>query len=81
MSEWHEGFLHRCCGDTDGVAVGEGAFGPGPALWVGKREVAHFDDERTLDIRLTKDEIRRRRAELRLTVGSGFGRTRRTGSS
>lgn len=26
--------------------------------------MAHFDDERTLDVRLTKGEIRARRAEL-----------------
>ncbi len=47
------------------MAVGEGAFAPGPALWVGKREVAHFDSERTLDVRLTKSVIRRRREELK----------------
>lgn len=58
-------FLAACCDRTDGVAIGEGAFRPGPALWVGKREVAHFDDDRTLDLRLTRTEIRRRRAELR----------------
>jgi hypothetical protein len=57
-------FLESCCELADGVAVGEGAFAPGPALWVGTREVAHFDDERTLDVRLTKPEIRRRRTEL-----------------
>jgi hypothetical protein len=65
MSGWHEVFLQRCSNGSDGVAIGEGAFSPGPALWVGKREVAHFDDERTLDVRLTKAEIRRRRHELK----------------
>lgn len=65
MPGWHEEFLERCCNETDGAAAGEGAFGPGPALWVGKREVAHFDDERTLDVRLTRAEIRRRRDELK----------------
>ena len=44
--------------------IGEGAFGPGLALWVGKREVAHFADEDTLDIRLTKPQIHARRPEL-----------------
>ncbi len=48
-----------------GAELGDGAFAPGPALWVGKREVAHFDDERTLDVRLTKSAIRERREELR----------------
>lgn len=47
-----------------GTAVGEGAFSPGPALWVGTREVAHFDADGSLDVRLTKGVIRRRRAEL-----------------
>src|SRR5947209_12614409 len=65
MSVWHDEFLERCCNETDGVVLGEGAFGPGSALWVGMREVAHFDDERTLDIRLTKAEIRRRRQKLK----------------
>lgn len=63
MPRWHEAFIGRCCDATAGVAVAEGAFGPGPALWVGMREVAHFDDERTLDVRLTRAEIRRRRDE------------------
>ena len=65
MSAWQEGFLTRCCDGVEGVAVGDGAFGPGPALWVGRREVAHFDDDRTLDVRLTKAEIRERRDELK----------------
>ena len=65
MSGWHKEFLERCCNETDGVAIGEGSFGSESALWVGTREVAHFDDERTLDIRLTKPEIRRRRDELK----------------
>jgi hypothetical protein len=30
-------------GRLDGVVVAEGAFSPGPALWVGKREIAVFD--------------------------------------
>ncbi len=58
-------FLERCCELADGTAVGAGAFAPGPALWVGKREVAHFDREHTLDVRLTKSVIRRRREELK----------------
>lgn len=64
MEDWQSDFLNACCDRADGVAVGEGAFSPGPALWVGKREVAHFDSERTLDVRLTKAAIRDRRSEL-----------------
>jgi hypothetical protein len=53
-------------GLLDGGSISEGAFSPGPALWVGKREVAHFDDDQTLDVRLTKEVIRNRRAALRV---------------
>jgi hypothetical protein len=53
------------CGTLPGVAVGEGAFASGPALWVGKREVAHFDADHTLDVRLTREVIRARRSELK----------------
>ena len=45
--------------------LGEGAFSPGPAVWVGKREVAHFDDDHTLDVRLTRKQISARRSELK----------------
>jgi hypothetical protein len=57
--------LEQWSDEVDGVAVGEGAFAPGPALWVGTREVAHFADERTLEVRLTKAVIRQRREALR----------------
>jgi Family of unknown function (DUF5519) len=46
------------------VTIADGAFRPGPAVWVGGREVAHFDNDRTLDVRLTKSEIRKRRSDL-----------------
>lgn len=58
------GFLARCAA-IDGVALGEGAFSPGPALWVGTREVAHVDHDGVLDVRLTRAVIRERRADLR----------------
>ena len=38
---------------------------PDPALRVDKRDVVHFDGERTLDVRLTKELTRRRRAHLK----------------
>jgi hypothetical protein len=56
-------FMRRCA-DVAGTAVGEGAFAPGLALWVGTREVAHFDGPDVLDVRLTKAVIRERRSEL-----------------
>jgi Family of unknown function (DUF5519) len=63
VSRCQSTFIERCAG-LDNAAIGEGAFGPGPAVWVGKREIAHFDNESTLDIRLTKSVIRARRPEL-----------------
>jgi hypothetical protein len=49
----------------DGVIEGESAFKDGPALWVNGTEVAHFEGERAIDLRLTRAEIRARRPELR----------------
>jgi Family of unknown function (DUF5519) len=57
-------FMKRCAGIA-GAALGEGAFSPGPAIRVGKREVAHFDGQDELDVRLTREAIRKRRPELR----------------
>ncbi len=57
-------FLARCA-DIDGVALGEGAFSPGPALWVGTREVAHVDHDGVLDVRLTRALISELRTDLR----------------
>jgi hypothetical protein len=48
----------------ENAAVAEGAFGGGPAVWVGRREVAHFDADGTLDVRLTRQVICRRKPEL-----------------
>ena len=56
--------MHRCA-DIAGAALGDGAFADGPAIWVGKREIAHFDGPDDLEIRLTKAVIRERRSELR----------------
>ena len=53
------------CDAIEHAALGEGAFSPGPAVWVGKREVAHFDSNGALDVRLTKQLIRDRRDELK----------------
>jgi hypothetical protein len=57
------GFMERCAGIA-GAALGEGAFASGAAIWVGKREVAHFDGPDELDVRLTKSVIHERRPEL-----------------
>jgi hypothetical protein len=49
----------------DGVIEGESAFKDGPALWVNGKEIAHFEGERAIDLRLTRAEIRARRTDLR----------------
>lgn len=51
--------------DVGGLVPGESSFGPGDAYWVGGTEVAHFDADDVLDVRLTRAVIRDRRAELR----------------
>lgn len=63
--------------ELDGVAAGEGAFTPGPALWVGAREVAHIDADGALDLRLTRRVLSQRRAALR---ADGRVRLRPSGS-
>lgn len=84
MTGWQVPFIDRCA-QLDHAVIRKGAFSPGPAVWVGKREVAHFDDECTLDVRLTRSVIRARRAELaadgrvHLRPGSDWLEVRMTG--
>jgi hypothetical protein len=59
----------RRCADIAGAALGDGAFADGPAIWVGKREIAHFDGPDDLEVRLTRAVIRERRSELRANEG------------
>jgi Family of unknown function (DUF5519) len=49
----------------EGVLEGESAFKAGAAFWAGGKEIAHFEGEHAIDLRLTRAEIRARRAELR----------------
>jgi len=49
----------------DGVIEAESVFRPGPGFWAGGKEIAHFDGPGGVDLRLTRAEIRARRAELR----------------
>jgi hypothetical protein len=51
-------------GGLEGVVVSDSAFGDGPALWVGRREVAHLDGNDVVDVRLTRPLIRARKASL-----------------
>lgn len=63
MTGWPQKFVDRCA-QLDDATIGESSFGTGPAVWVGKREVAHLDDDGTVDVRMTKSLIRARRPEL-----------------
>lgn len=64
MGDWQVEFLASCLAVVDDVTIAEGAFRAGPALWVGSREIAHFDQDTTLDLRLTKSSIRSQRQAL-----------------
>jgi Family of unknown function (DUF5519) len=59
------GELFERLGELRGAVISDGAFGPGPAVWVGKREVAHVDRDGALDVRLTRSRISQRKAVLR----------------
>ena len=48
-----------------GVVESESMFGNGDAYWVNGKEIAHFEDDATVEVRLTKGLIRERRAELK----------------
>jgi predicted kinase len=63
VADLRRDFMKRCA-EIEGAALGEGAFSPGPAIWVGRREVAHFDGPVEVDVRLTKGVIRERRSQL-----------------
>src|SRR4051794_14485555 len=51
--------------EIDGVQIGESVFSDGPGYWVNAKEIAHFDADDIIDLRLTRAEIRERRAALR----------------
>ena len=48
-----------------GVEVRKSRFKGTPAFWVGGTEIAHFDDDAVIDIRLTAPLIRAMRSDLR----------------
>jgi Family of unknown function (DUF5519) len=51
-------------GSIEGVLEAKSRFADRPAWWVGGTEIAHFDDDEVIDIRLTAKVIRSRRVEL-----------------
>src|SRR4029077_1153968 len=48
-----------------GVVVSPSMFGAGDAYWCNGKEIAHFENESVLEVRLTQGEIRERREELK----------------
>jgi hypothetical protein len=67
----HPDVIERCR-HLDGATISDGAFAEGPAVWVGRREVAHVDADGAIDIRLTRQIIRQRRGELELDTRISF---------
>jgi hypothetical protein len=59
-----ERLARRLCA-IEGVVEGDSAFKAGPGFWVNGKEIAHFEGDHAIDLRLTRAEIRARRAELR----------------
>jgi hypothetical protein len=57
--------LRELIATIDGVEESESAFKNDLAYWVNGTEIAHFESDRLLDVRLTRTVIRDRRAELR----------------
>jgi hypothetical protein len=59
-----ERLARRLCA-IEGVVEGDSAFKDGTGFWVNGKEIAHFEGDHAIDLRLTRAEIRARRAELR----------------
>jgi hypothetical protein len=57
--------LREALVEIDGVVESDSAFGHGLAFWVNGKEIAHFEGEDAIDIRLTRQGIRQRRERLR----------------
>jgi len=49
----------------DGVVESGSRYKPDPAYWVNGTEIAHFENETVLDVRLTRATIRTHRESLR----------------
>jgi predicted dehydrogenase len=50
----------------DDVIVSESMFGHGDAYWVNGKEIAHFEDEGVIEVRLTRAAIRDRRPAFKI---------------
>jgi hypothetical protein len=57
--------IEKCIMSIDGVTLSPSGFGDVDAYWVNGKEIAHFDDPTTVDLRLTRAGISARRPELK----------------
>jgi Family of unknown function (DUF5519) len=57
--------LRQTIAELDGVTESESMFKDAAAYWVNGKEIAHFEGDDVIDIRLTRAAIRARRAQLR----------------
>lgn len=64
---WRNRLTARVLG-IDGIVESPSAFGEGDAFWCNGKEIAHFDSEDVIDLRLTKAVIRELRSALREDV-------------
>jgi luciferase-like monooxygenase len=55
--------LERRLLEIPGLNPGPSRYGHGTSYFTGGREIAHFHGETRMDVRLTRDEIRQRKAE------------------
>jgi hypothetical protein len=62
--------LRGAIAGLDGVTESESMFKDAKAYWVNGKEIAHFDGDDVIDIRLTRALIRARRADQRVELRS-----------
>jgi hypothetical protein len=60
----------------DGVIESDGAFGDGPAFWVNGKQIAHFDGDSSVELRITRRVFSEHRERLKADE-----RVRRHGAS
>jgi hypothetical protein len=56
--------LRRVLAKLPGVIESDSMFSDDPAFWVNGKEIAHFESDTHLDVRLTRAEIRARKESL-----------------
>jgi hypothetical protein len=57
--------LRRRLAGVEGLIESESMFAPNPAYWVNGKEVAHFEADGVIEIRLTRARIKARRPALK----------------